>query len=64
MRGIIPGLYQIPLSNSEMKVVQGDLSMWMIHLIEGKLKLQITSRCPKNLPVLTGALRPATSVPI
>ncbi len=68
MRGIIPGLYQIPLSNSEMKVVQGgSLSMWMIHpSYRGqKLGYKLHQDVQKNLPVLTGAgSRPATSVPI
>lgn len=68
MRGIIPGLYQVPVEKKKMRVVQGgSLAMWMIRkdfrgpLLGPMMHLEVQ----KMMSVITGAgSDPKTSLPI
>ncbi len=68
MRGIIPGIYQVPLAkNNLMELQGGSLSMWMIRkeYRKRKLGLLLHMEAQKNLNVISGAgSNPKTSLPI
>jgi len=68
IRGVIPGLYQVPVEQNHMVVLQGgSLSMWMVQKqYRGhKLGLMLHMEAQKSMSVITGAgSNPATSVPI
>jgi hypothetical protein len=68
MRGIIPGLYQVPLRRGRMKIVPGgSFAMWMLAKpFRGQgLGGAMHREAQERLPVITGAgSNPRTSVPI
>ena len=67
-RGIIPGIYQVPIGRNRMTVIQGgSLAMWMVRKdFRGTgvgLSLQLEAQ--RMLPVISGAgSNPKTSIPI
>ena len=67
MRGLIPGLYQVPLPDGQMKIINGgSLAMWKVHKdYRGqKLGLMMQKKAEEVLPVITGAGSvPTTSIP-
>ncbi len=68
MRGIIPGIYQVPLDkNNLMELQGGSFSMWMIRkeYRKRRLGLLLHMEAQKNLNVISGAgSNPKTSLPI